>query len=221
MYFDESTREVFLYNDIGPAWAGMFDSEMMKFALTKLGKGDVNLRINSYGGSVDEALAMIEVLGRHDGKVKVTVDSIAASAASLFPVIFESSAAKHSRIMIHNPWGVSIGNAAEMRRIADVLDLYRDSIVTIYKQGMKQTEDEIKTLLDAETWYSADNALANGLVDEVTEPATKVAAKAAPQNRFKNVPQDLIDTKPVIEKPKQNAAMVAAQIAIRKHKLKK
>ena len=220
MYFDESTREVFLYNDIGPAWAGMFDSEMMKFALTKLGKGDVNLRVNSYGGSVDEALAMIEVLGRHDGGIKVSVDSIAASAASLFPVVFPSTAAKHARIMIHNPWGIALGNASEMRRVASVLDLYRDSLVTIYMQGMKKNEEEIKSLMDAETWYSAEGALAEGLVDEVTEPATKVAAKAAPQGRFKNVPQDLVNPVATPSKP-QFSNVTAAKLAILKHKLKR
>jgi ATP-dependent Clp protease protease subunit len=221
MYFDESTREVFIYNDIGPAWAGMFDSEMMKFALTKLGKGDINLRINSYGGSVDEALAMIEVLGRHDGSVRVSVDSIAASAASLFPVVFRSSAAKHARIMIHNPWGVAMGNATDMRKTADILDLYRDSIVMVYKQGMGKSEDEIKALLDAETWYSADSALANGLVDEVTEPATKVESKPAPQNRFKNVPQDLLNPTPEPQKVKTKTYLAAAKLALLKHKLKR
>lgn len=218
MYFDETTREVFLYQDIGPAWAGMFDSEMMLFALKKLGTGDVNLRVNSYGGSVDEALGMIEILGRHNGQVKVTVDSIAASSASLFPVVFQSSAAKHSRVMIHDPWGLAVGNSKEMRKTADILDQYRDSIVTIYKQGMNKTEDEIKSLMEAETWYSADDAMANGLVNEVTEPATKVQPKEAPANRFKNIPQDLLIKQ--VEKPVAKfERRIAASLAILQRKI--
>lgn len=221
MYFDETTREIFLYQDIGPAWAGMFDAEMMTFAAKKLGRGDIQLRVNSYGGSVDEALAMVEILGRHDGKVSVSVDSIAASAASLFPVVFQSSAAKHSRIMIHDPWGVAIGNAATMRKLADVLDKYRDSIIAVYRQGMKsKTEDEIKQLMADETWYSADEAFENGLVDSVTEPATKVTAKAVPQNRFKNVPADLIPEPQAEQKPTFDNR-IAASLAILKRKIKR
>lgn len=223
MYFDETTREVFLYQDIGPAWAGMFDAEMMSFALKKLGTGDINLRVNSYGGSVDEAMGMVEILGRHNGKVKVTVDSIAASAASLFPVVFESTAAKHARIMIHDPWSIAIGNATAMRKVADVLDLYRDSILTIYKAGMKKSDEEIKEMMAAETWFSADDAMANGLVDAVTEPAKKVDAKPAPENRgFKNLPADLLKKpEPQMKTEQRFDNRIAASLALLKRKLKK
>jgi len=221
MYFDETTREIFLYQDIGPAWAGMFDSEMMSFALKKLGTGDVDLRINSYGGSVDEALGMVQILSRHNGSIRVTVDSIAASAASLFPVVFPSVAAKHARIMIHEPWSIAIGNATAMRKTAEVLDLYRDSIVTIYKAGMNVSEDEIKQLMEVETWFSADDALAKGLVDSVVDPPKKVEPAKAPENRFKNIPADLLESK--VEKPKTEQRFdnrIAASLALLKRKLR-
>ncbi len=197
--FDISTREVFIYDDIGPAWAGMFGTETLREGLSAMGPGDINLRINSYGGSVDEALAMIEMLSRHDGAVTVTVDSIAASAASLFAAYFPSSAAPHARIMIHNPWGAAMGDAEEFRKQADILDMYRDSLITIYEDAMELDREAIVSLLDAETWYTAQSALQANLVDSVggasvTEPAPM------PANRFKNAPMDLVvDTTDVIE----------------------
>lgn len=211
-------REIMIYDDIGPDWAGMVSAMKIKRELEALGPGDVSLRINSYGGSVDEALAMIEILGRHSGKVTVTVDSIAASAASLFPVVFESTAASHARIMIHDPWTFAFGNAAVMRKTADVLDTYRDSILTIYKQGMKYEEEEIKKMLNDETWFTAQQALDAGLIGGITEPKEKVAAKAAPLNRFRHVPGDLptsVESKATELTPNR----IAASLAILRRKL--
>ncbi len=199
--FDLTTREIFIYDDIGPAHMGMFGTETLMEGLQTLGKGPINIRINSYGGSVDEALAMIEMLSRHDGDIEVTVDSIAASAASLFAAYFPSSAAPHARIMIHNPWGVAMGDAEEFRKQADILDMYRDSLIHIYEEAMGMDAEAIQSLLDAETWYSAKDALAVNLVDSVGDKGM-VAPNPAPQSRFKNLPEDLVvDTTQVIDEP--------------------
>lgn len=214
---DAKTRELFIYDDIGPSWAGMIGADAVKNWLAELGPGDINVRINSYGGSVDQALAMIEVLGRHDGQVSVSVDSIAASAASLFPVVFPSTAASHARIMIHDPWGVSIGNSSEMRKSADILDKYRDSILTIYSQGMSKKPDEISQMMSDETWFSAAEALDVGLVDQVTEMEKKVAPKSLAPDRFRNAPKDLMANKPALSPAAP--LRVAAGLAILKRKI--
>ncbi len=199
--FDITTREIFIYDDIGPAYMGMFGTETLMGGIQTLGKGPINLRINSYGGSVDEALAMIEMLSRHDGEVKVSVDSIAASAASLFAAYFPSSAAPHSRIMIHNPWGAAMGDSDEFRKQADILDIYRDSLVSIYEEAMGIGRDAIIDMLDAETWFTAKDAYNAGLVDSVG--GKDVEAKPVPQDRFKNVPQDLAVSPIKTNKPPQ------------------
>jgi ATP-dependent Clp protease protease subunit len=202
---DVSTREIFIYDDIGPAWAGMFGTETLHEGLKALGSGPVSIRINSYGGSVDEALAMIEMLSRHDGDVNVTVDSIAASAASLFPAFFPSSAAPHARIMIHSPWTVAMGNSEDLRKEADVLDVYRDSLITIYEDAMGQSKDDVIALLEAETWYGASDAKMAGLVDEVGG-VSEVEPDPVPQNRFKNIPQDMAISKVEAPAPPQPVA---------------
>jgi ATP-dependent protease ClpP protease subunit len=211
---DTKTREIFIHKQIGPDWAGMFGPDTMLQGLQEMGPGDVRLRINSIGGSADAAMGMLEVLARHEGEVSVTVDSLAASAASLFPVAFPSTAAKHARIMIHNPSGVCMGQASDMRKVADILDTYRDSVATIYAQKMDATIEEVMDLLEAETWYSADAAQAAGLVDEVTETADPVAAMAVPVGMFKHTPDDLL-TDPMLtaidpETPKRVAAKLRA-----------
>lgn len=193
------TREIFVYDDIGPSWAGMIGAEDMVKASAELGPGPVSLRINTYGGSVDEALAMIEVMSRHQGDVTVSVDSIAASAGSLFPVAFPSTAARHARVMIHNPWGIVMGNADEMRATADILDVYRDSVVSVYALTMNATNDEIRDLMAAETWFSAEEAAEAGLVGEVTDTAEAVQAKKVAPDRFRHTPQDLLST--IVDKP--------------------
>ena len=200
--FDITTREIFLYDDIGPAYMGMFGTETLMEGIRTFGKGPINLRINSYGGSVDEALAMIEMLSRHDGDVQVSVDSIAASAASLFPAYFPSTAAPHARIMIHNPWGVAMGDAEEFRKQADILDIYRDSLVSIYEEAMGISRSEIIAMLDDETWFGAKDALQAGLIDDIGS-GTMVPAEPVPQDRFKNVPQDMIMSPVKSSKPPQ------------------
>jgi ATP-dependent protease ClpP protease subunit len=193
MFYDNDLKEFYLYDDIGPGHA-----QELHAAVRESGGGTFTVRVNSYGGSVDEALAMVEILKRHElagNKVLVTVDAIAASAASLFAAEFASTAAEHSRVMIHNPWGVAMGDANQMRQTADVLDRYKESIVSIYSRAMSIGNEEVSALLDAETWYNAGGAAAAGLVGEVTlageEPL--VAARLVSAKRFKNTPEDLLD----------------------------
>lgn len=221
MIYDANTRELFIYDDIGPKWAGMIDAETVKYSLAQLGPGDIALRINSYGGAVDEALAMIEVLGRHNGNVSVTIDSIAASAASLFGAVFPATIASHARVMIHNPWGFGFGNAAEMRKLAGVLDLYGESLITVYARNMKHSPEEIKALMDAETWFSAAQAVEAGLADSVTEPEKKVEAKALAAGRFVHPPSDLLAQPAQKEPVAVPKARIAASLAIAARKLKR
>jgi ATP-dependent Clp protease protease subunit len=134
-----------------------------------LGAGDITLHINSYGGSVDEALAIINMLARHDGNVSVMIDSVAASAASLFAAAFPTKISSVGRVMIHNPIGMTYGNAEEHRKTIQVLDKYRDSLMVLYKEAMKKDEKEIQSLLDAETWFSAKEAVDVGLASEIVD----------------------------------------------------
>jgi ATP-dependent protease ClpP protease subunit len=200
---DTKTRELFLYTEFGPAWAEMIDAPTVQSWIQSLGSGDINVRINSYGGSVDEALAIIAMLQRHDGAVTVTIDSIAASAASLFGAAFGAKIASHARVMIHNPLMMTYGNANDHEKSIEILKAYTDSIVGIYKtsMGTKYDDEEIQNLLDAETWFNASAAVDAGLATEIVEPKNRVAAKTPKVCNFKNP----LPFKPADETPKAEA----------------
>lgn len=181
------TREIFLYTEFGPAWAELIDAPTVQGWLAELGNGDVNLRINSYGGSVDEALAIVAMLQRHDGEVKVTIDSIAASAASLFGAAFGASIASHARVMIHNPLMMTYGNKQDHEKAINVLDSYTDSLLAIYQGAMKDhNKEEIQSMLDAESWFNALAAVEMGLATEIVEAKDRVQARTPKIVSFRN-----------------------------------
>ena len=110
---NEKTRELFVYGQIGPADWGFIGGDSIVEALGVLGDGPINVRLNSPGGSVDEATAAVENLRRHSGEVTVSIDALAASAATLLLVSgFKVTAAPRAMVMIHEPHTIAIGDAA-------------------------------------------------------------------------------------------------------------
>ena len=136
----------------------------------------IKLAINSPGGSVFDALAMYNALRQHPANVEVTVLGVAASAASLVAMAGDTIVMpENAFMMIHNPLNFAYGNADELREVADVLDKIGASLVATYANRTGLPEDEIKALLDAETWLNAEEAVLKGFADEL-QPALKVAA---------------------------------------------
>ena len=168
-------------------------------ALKSLGDvKDINLHINSPGGSVFEGIAIYNMLKQNSAHINVYVDGLAASIASVIAMsgdtIFMPS---NAMMMIHNPWTMAIGNANELRKQADDLDHIAQASVQTYlaKAGDKLNEDTLQDLLDNETWLTAQEAVDYGLADEVLEPnkaAASISGKYA--ERYKHVPEQLIKT---------------------------
>lgn len=130
----------------------------------------INVYINSPGGSVMDANVIYSALQRHPAKINVVVDGWALSAASMIAMAGDTiSMGQRSMLMLHNPHTTVAGNAAELRKTADVLDKVKSGMLDAYRQRMKGTADEISTILDAETWFSADEAVAAGLADGIVE----------------------------------------------------
>jgi ATP-dependent protease ClpP protease subunit len=189
--FDSNTSEIFLYDDIGPAWMGMIDSSSVIAALKQMPTdAPVTLRINSAGGSVDEAIAIYNAIQRHDGTVNVAIDSIAASAASFIAMAGEKVfIADGGAIMIHSPWTLAMGNATELRKTADVLDLYEDRLFNAYmgRMGKKYKDKEVRQMLADETWFTASDAVEAGLADSVENIKAEPAVVA--EGRYAKTPQ--------------------------------
>ncbi len=166
--------EVFLYGVIGSWWEGMTARDFVK-ALKDLDVDTIQLRVNSPGGRVDEAVAMMNALRRHKARVVATVDGLAASAASfLILAADEVVMGRGAEIMIHDAWAWAGGDAAALRHIADSLDKTSESVASIYAERAGGTAAEWRDLMLAETWYSDSEAVAAGLADRV-EPLRNTA----------------------------------------------
>jgi ATP-dependent Clp protease, protease subunit len=165
---DYETGEIYLYDAIGDPYWGMIGAENVIGDLAKMNGKRVTLRIASPGGSVDEGRAIYNAIQRYKGGVDVVVDSSAYSIASYIAMAGERVVmAKNAMMMIHNPWTMAWGDAAELRKVADVLDKYRDSIVDAYTDKSKKDKKAIVKILDAETWYTAQEAVDAGFADSV------------------------------------------------------
>jgi ATP-dependent Clp protease protease subunit len=162
---DEVT--VYLYDVIDSYWG----VSAKQFALEVLALPDdatLNLRINSPGGDVFEARAMVSALQQFKGRIVTHIDGLAASAASYVALAAdEVRMSDGAFMMIHNAWGLVIGNAADLRETADLLDKVDASIVSDYHRRTGKAEDEIAALMAAETWFTATEAKEFGFVDEI------------------------------------------------------
>jgi ATP-dependent Clp protease protease subunit len=179
--------ELFLYDEIGffGIQAEAFIRELQAF-----GSEDVTLRINSPGGSVFEGRAIATAIQQYPGKVTAYVDGLAASMASVIAVMSDEVVmADGAFMMIHDPWSIVLGSAADMRKEADLLDKVGDSLVGTYAQRSGQDADAIRELMRAETWFDADEAIEAGLADAKTEG--KAAAARFDLSVFGNVPEQL------------------------------
>lgn len=132
---------------------------------------EVRLHINSPGGEVFEAIAITNALRSHPARVVAIVDGIAASAASFIACAADETVmAPNSELMIHDAWGLCVGNAADMHEMADVLDHLSDNIASIYAAKAGSTAEAWREAMSAESWYSAEEAVAAGLADRVDAP---------------------------------------------------
>jgi len=186
--------ELLIYGDIGEDWFAE-ESNDAKTITAKLDemRGDLAVRINSIGGSVSDGLAIHNALRRYQGSVTVHVDGVAYSSASLIAMGGdEIRIASNALMMVHAPWGGAVGNATEMRDMADVLDKHAEAMTSSY---VRDGSPDIKTvrgwLTDGEDHYfTASEAIDAGLADAVDDATdvTDIAAMLRESNRYKRIP---------------------------------
>lgn len=181
--------EILLYDAIDP-WYGI-SAKDFHAQLKALGEvSAIDLRINSPGGSITEGMAIHSILKRQEARVVAHVDGIAASMASVVAMAADEIVmADGSYMMIHNPLGMAVGDSEEMRELADLLDKMKGQLVNIYAARTSLPADEIAALMDADTWFTAGEAVAKGFADR-TSAELALAASFDP-NRFNHVPEKL------------------------------
>lgn len=176
----DNRAEVFIYGDIGESWFG--ESVTAKDFVEQIGslKGHaLDVRINSYGGSVSDGLAIYNALKRHDSEVAVTIDGVAVSIASLIAMAGSTvHMADNALLMVHAPWSLAMGNAVELRVAADVLDTYARAMATSYAAKTGKSIDDMLALLSdgVDHWYTAVEAVDAGFADAVAAPDETAAA---------------------------------------------
>lgn len=175
-YYDLVTTgqnaEICIYGDI-TSWPwkdGDASSAGMVQAIKALPENisNINIRINSYGGEVAEGLAIYNTLKTCGKYVTTTIDGFACSAASMiFMAGTERIINNSSLLMIHNALTYTVGNAEQLRKEADDLEKINEQIIKTYMEHVNITIDEVKKMMDDETWITPEEALEKGFASEI------------------------------------------------------
>lgn len=175
---NESEASIYIYDVIDPYW-GVGAVQVVE-ALAQVGDaGVLHVYINSPGGDVFEGRAIMAALARFQGKTIAHIDSLCASAAtSIALACNEVEMTDGAFFMIHNASCMAWGDKAELREQADILEKIEGAIVDDYAAKTGKDAGEIVAWMDAETWFSAAEALESGFIDRIT-PAPADKAKAS------------------------------------------
>ncbi len=145
--------------------------------------GNVTVHINSPGGDVMAGAEIYSALREHSlngrGRVTVIITALAASAASVVAMAGdEILISPVAYMMIHNPWSIAYGDAKEMRKTARTLDEITEGLITAYQQRTGKSRDQLKRMLENETWMSAQTCVDEGFADGVYGGEIRAAACA-------------------------------------------
>ena len=183
---DDGPAEILIYDEIGYGWYGGVSAQNFAKELGAISADEITVRLNSPGGDVYDGIAILNALRSHKARVTVYVDGLAASAASFIAMAGDEVVMRrNSEMMIHDASCFGIGNAGEMRKVADDLDRVSNNIASIYAERAGGTTDEWREIMLAETWYSAQEAVDAGLANRVDVKAeTEEDDNGAAKNSF-------------------------------------
>lgn len=189
---DEAT--IYLHGVIGGWWGDIDATEFTK-ALTAIKASTIHLRINSPGGDVFDARAMMTAVKQHPAKVIAHIDGLAASAATdICMACDEREISKGAFFMLHNAWTIAIGDRFDMHEVGNLLEKVDNAITDDYMAVSKQEREQVTAWMDAETWFTADEAAEHGFVDRIVEVAGS-AKNTWNLSAYANAPK--IDDQPV------------------------
>lgn len=182
--------EIYIYEAIGEGWFGGITAKSFSDSIKELGSVNaMDIYINSPGGSVFDGIAIYNQIKRHSAAEKVVhVDGIAASIASIIAMSgTEIRIADNGMFMIHDPWGMTIGTASEMRKQADALDKIRGTLLDTYVAKTGGDAKQISQWMTDETWMTADESVARGFATKKTSEKA-VKAEFSMLDKFAKVP---------------------------------
>lgn len=190
-----NAAEILIYEDIGEGWFGGMSSKTFAENLQSLGDvNQINVRINSPGGSVFDGIAIYNLLRQHEAKITTTIDGIAASIASIIFMAGDiRKSAKNGTMMVHAPWTIAAGNAEELREQAEVLEMLGDSLADTYSVRSGLGINAIKDMMAEETWLDSQQLMDNNFVSEVIEELPIAAGINFDFSSFRNCPERVIN----------------------------
>ena len=211
---EQRSIEIFVYGEIG-AWGVTANQFVQDLRAMDDGVSPVIVAFNSIGGDLFDGLAIHNALSRLGERCTGRIDALAASAASVAVCgAHRVVIAANAMLMIHNPYTFTSGDAEDFRRVADVLDQTLEAIIAAYKSKAPDIdESELRRMVNAETWLTANEAVALGLADEVGD-GLKVSAclgQGSVLQRFQHAPPELLaqlDEEPEVESPEPHPAPV-------------
>lgn len=216
---DDGEAEILIYSPIGESDGEEDCITAHDFAdnLRALGKvNSITVRMNCPGGDVFDGLSIYNALRDHPASVTVCVDGLAASAASFVAQAASPGKlymARNSVMMIHSASGATMGNASDHRRTAAILDKLDQTIAGTYAKRSGRRTDTFLTMMAAETWMTADEAVGHKLADKIT-PAVNASACAGVGllQRYKNIPGSIAARYHVATQPSRDYS-IAARLA--------
>lgn len=211
---EQRSIEIFVYGEIG-AWGVTANQFVQDLRAMDDGMSPVIVAFNSIGGDLFDGLAIHNALSRLGERCTGRIDALAASAASVAVCgAHRVVIAANAMLMIHNPYTFTGGDAEDFRRVADVLDQTLEAIIAAYKSKAPDIDEaELRRMVNAETWLTANEAVALGLADEVGD-GLKVNAclgQGSVLQRFQHAPPELLallDEEPEVEPPEPDPAPV-------------
>ncbi|OPB02401.1 head maturation protease, ClpP-related [Pseudomonas synxantha] len=204
---EQQSIEVFVYGEIG-TWGVSANQFVQDLRAMDDGASPVIVAFNSIGGDLFDGLAIHNALSRLGERCTGRIDALAASAASVAVCgAHRVVIAANAMLMIHNPYTFTGGDAEDFRRVADVLDQTLEAIIAAYKSKAPDIDEaELRRMVNAETWLTANEAVALGLADEVGD-GLKVKAclgQGSVLQRFQHAPAELLaqlNEEPDVEPP--------------------
>lgn len=186
---DEAT--LYIYDVIDTYW-GVSAQSIVDQLASVAAVSTLHLRINSPGGDVFQAKAIAEAIKRFAGKTIAHIDSLAASAATSIAIACdEVEMSAGAFFMIHNASGMVWGDKTDMRETADLLEKVESTIVADYTTKTGQDAATVTAWMDAETWFTAEEAIANGFVDRLAATSQAKGDKAADATNAATKPWNL------------------------------
>jgi len=196
-----NATEITIYGVIGDSWwDDSVSATDIDNALKSVGDGDLIINLNSPGGDAFDGIAIYNRLKKHNGNITINVDGWACSAASVIAMAADELVmGMGSMIMIHEASSLVWGTKTEMRKEADVLDNLEDGIIDIYMTKANISREEIRNMMDTETWFSAQKAIEIGFAastasttsiddkeEEITQLKSQMKSMQNELNQIKN-----------------------------------